>query len=147
MGEKSGAVSDNGLGRMFRGVGTFRAAAKPLVLRQGADDEAHAAVARAISDYLDVLTVQFNLAPSSSPDASPPLGDDAISALRSAAVSVMKKTAKISSRWRGPGEADSLCVLKFVDFKKGVAAAPSLAAGTTSFLEMNADKAFDALLK
>ncbi len=140
----SGAVRQGG-SELFQGVGHFVAPAKAKILRQGADDQAQAAVARAMSGYLDALTVDLNV-PVSTASAVPPLSLDAGAALRRAAMDLLKTKSVIGARWVAPGQAWSLCVLDFGTFKKDLAASPGLPAGTTSYLAANEDKAFARVL-
>ncbi|HVC09564.1 MAG TPA: hypothetical protein VNH15_06465 [Elusimicrobiota bacterium] len=139
-------VFEEGGARRFQGVGQFLAAAKPKILKQGADDKAQAAVAGVMNGYLDILTVDMDVAASTAPAAMPPLSDDAAVSLRRASLKVMRSRAQILERWQEPGAAWSLCDLDFADFKKGVVSSPDLAAGATSYFALSADAAFQKLL-
>ena len=138
-------VFEGGGARRFQGAGEFSAAAKPKILKQGADDQAQAAIAGVMNGYLDILTVDMNVAASTAPAALPALSDDAAASLRRSALEVMRSGSQIPERWQEPGAAWSLCELDFADFKKGVVASPGLAAGATSYFALNADAAFEKL--
>ncbi|MDE1977175.1 MAG: hypothetical protein KGI84_07955 [Elusimicrobia bacterium] len=140
----SGVVSLDGK-ELFRGVGHFVAPAKARILRQGADDQAQAAIARAMSGYLDALAVGLDVSFSSA-SSTPPLSVDSGVSLRRAAMDVLKTKSVIGARWVAPGQAWSLCTLDFGEFKKDLARSPGLPAGTTSYLAANEDKAFARVL-
>jgi len=139
-------VFEQGGTRRFQGVGKFSAAAKPKILNQGADDQAQAALAGVMNGYLDILTVDMNVAASTASAAPSPLSDDAAASLRRASLEAMRSRAQIPERWQEPGSAWSLCELDFSDFKNGVVSSPGLAVSATSYFTLNADAAFNKLL-